>query len=74
MRLAAVTMVRSECDIIEAFVRHNAAFFDRLYILDHRSTDTTPGHPPQIGGRRIAVDVEPRKLRHLLSRSEYDGP
>jgi hypothetical protein len=42
MRLAAVTTVRNECDIIESFVRHNAAFLDCLYILDHRSTDATP--------------------------------
>jgi len=42
MRLAAVTTVRNECDIIESFVRHNAAFLDCFYILDHRSTDATP--------------------------------
>src|SRR5260370_15308678 len=42
MRLAAVTTVQNECDIGESFIRHNAAFFDRLYILDHRSTDKTP--------------------------------
>jgi Glycosyl transferase family 2 len=42
MRLAAVTTVRNECDIIESFVRHNAAFLDCLYILDHRSADATP--------------------------------
>lgn len=42
MRLAAVTRVRNECDIIEAFVRHNASFLDRLYIVDNQSTDTTP--------------------------------
>ena len=29
MHLAAVSIVRSECDIIESFVRHNATFFDR---------------------------------------------
>ena len=43
MRLWAVAMVRNEADIIEAFVRHNLAFLDGLVILDHRSTDATPG-------------------------------
>ena len=42
MKIAAVTTVRNESDIVESFVRHNAAFIDRLYILDHRSTDSTP--------------------------------
>ena len=58
MHLAAVSIVRSECDIIEPFVRHNATFFDRLYILDHRSTDTTPDIL-----RRLADDGLPLVLR-----------
>ena len=42
MRLAGVAIVRDECDIVEAFVRHNAAVLDRLYIVDNHSSDATP--------------------------------
>ena len=41
MRLAAVTRVRNECDIIEPFVRHNALFFDRIYIINHTGANST---------------------------------
>ena len=41
MRLAGVAMVRNECDIVEAFVRHHAAVLDQLYIVDTGSSDGT---------------------------------
>lgn len=41
MRLVAVSRVRNEADIIEAFVRHHARYFDWLVIHDDGSTDGT---------------------------------
>ena len=41
MRLIAVSRVRNEADIIEAFVRHHARYFDLLVIDDDGSTDGT---------------------------------
>jgi len=41
MRIAAVSMVKNECDIIELFIKINSKFFDAIYILDHGSTDST---------------------------------
>lgn len=41
-RLAAVAMVKNECDIIELFVRINARVFDVVHVLDHGSDDGTP--------------------------------
>jgi glycosyltransferase involved in cell wall biosynthesis len=41
MHLIAVTRTRNEADIIEAFVRHHLALFDRLIFLDNGSTDRT---------------------------------
>lgn len=35
-------MIKNDGDIVEAFVRHHAALFDHLVILDHSSTDATP--------------------------------
>ncbi len=41
-RLAAVAMVKNECDVIELFVRINARVFDVIHVLDHGSDDATP--------------------------------
>ena len=37
----SVSMVRNEADIVEAFVRHNAAVLDGMAIIDHGSIDAT---------------------------------
>lgn len=42
MRIASISLVKNEADIIECFVRHNMVFVDKMYIIDDRSTDTTP--------------------------------
>jgi GT2 family glycosyltransferase len=39
--LIGITLVKNECDIIEAFVRYNLRILDGLVILDHESSDTT---------------------------------
>ena len=41
MKLIAVSRVKNEIDIIEAFVRYHAGYFDKLIILDDGSTDGT---------------------------------
>lgn len=41
MRLVAVSVVKNEADVIEAFVRHTAALVDHHLIVDHASTDGT---------------------------------
>jgi glycosyltransferase involved in cell wall biosynthesis len=41
-KIAAVSMVRDECDILELFVRINSKWADRFFILDNGSTDNTP--------------------------------
>lgn len=43
MRVVAISCVKNEGDIIEAFVRHVAAFVDQLVVLDNGSTDETAG-------------------------------
>jgi glycosyltransferase involved in cell wall biosynthesis len=40
-RLACVTMVASECDIIESFARHTLDFVDHLHIQFHNSYDSS---------------------------------
>jgi N-acetylglutamate synthase/N-acetylornithine aminotransferase len=50
----AVTRIKNEADIIEAFVRHHAHYFDAILVSDDASTDDSlPILEPQ-GGRRAA--------------------
>ena len=41
MRIASVSIVKDEADILEAFVRHNLVFIDRMFIIDDQSSDNT---------------------------------
>jgi glycosyltransferase involved in cell wall biosynthesis len=41
MKLVAVSIVKNEADIIEAFVRHTCALVDHHLVFDHASTDGT---------------------------------
>jgi hypothetical protein len=41
MKLIAVSIVKNEADIIEAFVRHTHALVDHHLVFDHASTDGT---------------------------------
>jgi hypothetical protein len=69
MKIAAVAAVRSESDIIEPFIRHNLGFFDRLYLLDHRSTDSTP-----VILRRLAAEGLPVSICRSDEPIFYQGP
>jgi hypothetical protein len=42
MNLVGVAIVRNEADVVEAFVRHNLHYLDRLVVIDHQSDDATP--------------------------------
>lgn len=41
MRLIAISVVKNEADVVEAFVRHTGSFADHHLILDNGSTDGT---------------------------------
>lgn len=59
MKIAAISMVKDEADIIELFVRINARWADRFFILDNGSSDAT-GHIL----RRLAEEGLPISLHH----------
>lgn len=40
-KIAVISMVRNEQDIIESFVRHSLSFADVILIMNHNSTDKT---------------------------------
>lgn len=68
MRLAAVTIVRNECDIIEAFTRHAATLFDRMYVIDNTSGDATAEIL-----RRLVAEGLPLVLGYDASGAFYQG-
>jgi hypothetical protein len=39
MKIAAVNMIKNECDILELFIKVNSRIIDAFYIIDHGSTD-----------------------------------
>ncbi len=41
LKIVAVTRVKNELDIIEAFIRHHARHVDKIIVLDHGSSDGT---------------------------------
>lgn len=84
-RLAAVAMVRNECDIVELFVRINARVFDFIHVLDHRSDDGTAAILALLAARGfpllvtqvedVAFDqaaVTSAAVRELARRDEFD--
>lgn len=38
-KVASITMIKNESDIIEFFIRYNLKFIDTMYIIDHMSVD-----------------------------------
>ena len=75
MRVVAISCVKNEDDIIEAFVRHTAAFVDQLIVLDNGSTDETGGilRSLKIEGIPIELVEDPspghwqwRRMTHLM--------
>lgn len=58
MQIAVISMVRNEADIIESFVRHAASFADKLYIVNHASTDGTYEILQQLAAEGLPLSVQ----------------
>lgn len=58
MQIAVISMVRNESDIIESFVRHAASFADKLYIVDHASTDGTYDILQQLAAEGLPLSLQ----------------
>lgn len=85
MRIAAASMIKDECDIIELFIRINSSWADHFFILDNGSSDFTPhilrrltedGFPitvtgdPSIHYRQDVMTT--RLVRSIADRGEFD--
>ena len=57
-KIAIVSMVRNEADVIESFVRHNLQVADALYIIDHASTDGTGEILQQLAAEGLPLVVQ----------------
>ncbi len=55
--LMAVTRIRNDDDIVEAFVRHHAGIVDRHLLLDDGSSDATPSILAALRDEGLAVSV-----------------
>lgn len=57
MRLVAITTVKNEIDIIEAFVRHTTALVEHLVVLDNGSTDGTLDVLGALRAEGLPIDI-----------------
>ncbi|MFA5799797.1 MAG: glycosyltransferase family 2 protein [Candidatus Peribacteraceae bacterium] len=57
MKIITVSWVRNESDILEAFVRHHAAFARRMVIVDHRSQDNSRELLEQLKREGLPLDI-----------------
>ena len=58
LALIAVTMVASECDVIEAFVRHSLIYVDHVHLQFHNCYDTSPEIVARLIAEGLAVSAE----------------
>ncbi len=70
MNVIAVACVRDEFDVIEAFVRHNLAYANRLIVLDNGSSDGTRDVLDALQGEGLPLDVlsDPSPGKQLSKR------
>jgi hypothetical protein len=66
MKLTAISMVRNEADVIEAFVRHHAEVVDELIVVDHCSIDGTPELLHALAGEGLPLSI--RRETSLVHR------
>lgn len=77
-KIAVISMVKNEADIIESFVRHTLTFADVMLVAEHRSTDATPkileklqaeGLPLQVMEISAVEQVQSEVLTQLMMRA-----
>ncbi len=84
MKIASISTTKNECDVIEAFVRHNARFCDHFFFIDESvdSTRTILGHLQAEGfgitifnsgsNTYVQSDLITTVLRHLNNIGGFD--
>jgi hypothetical protein len=62
--MVGVSVVKNEADIIEANVRHNLRFLDRIVVFDHDSCDATPRILDALATEGLPVTLLMRRADH----------
>ena len=57
MKITAITMVKNEEDILEAFVRHTLHYVDHLLVLENGSIDTTPQILQRLHDEGLPIEI-----------------
>jgi len=57
MRIASISVVKNESDIIESFVRYNLQHLDHMYIIDHNSADSTAAIINKLIGEKLPISL-----------------
>jgi len=57
MKLIAISRIKNEIDLVEAFVRHTLAVADRLIVLDNGSTDGTRQLLGRLTDEGLALEI-----------------
>jgi len=69
LRLASVTLVRHDGDVLEEFVRHTARFVDRVVVIDNMSLDASAAVLEALRAEGLPLDIR----RHdALLASDWD--
>jgi len=80
MKLSLITLIRNEQDILNVFLNHVDALFDEVYILDHRSLNSTSeilrkAANQRKGFRYIPVEINgfyQKEISTLIMRHLFD--
>ncbi|NJK93350.1 MAG: glycosyltransferase family 2 protein [Blastochloris sp.] len=82
MKFIGVACVKNESDVIEAFVRHNLVYLNKLILLDHGSTDATPAILQSLQQEGLPLEVirddslgklQGPKMTRLMQQAARDG-
>ncbi len=72
-KIAAVAMIRDECDIVELFIKHNLDVVDTIYIIDHFSTDGTKEIVSKLMDRGLSVKLRTARQRTYNQSTEVSA-
>lgn len=81
MKIASITMVKNESDIIESFVRYNLNVVDEMIILDNGSTDETLKILNKLKDENLPIHIfqdedknyeQDTKITALLKKAVYE--
>ena len=72
-KIAVVTMVKNEADIIESFVRHTLTFADVILAADHMSADSTRDILEKLAGEGLPIVLSDRRQVELAHSEVMTG-